>query len=473
MKVLFASSEARPFFSSGDLGEMAGGLSEALNMRGDDVRVIMPLYGDIDSEWKRRFEYVANFTVPVSWRSQYCGLFKAEVRGVLFYFLDNEYYFKRDGVYGFYDDGERFAFFSRAVLEMLSHSDFAPDVIHCNDWQTGLAPVYLNLYYRHLDKFSRIKTVFTIHDLQYQGQYGPEALEGTVGIGRENFHTIEFDGIVNYTKGAIEMADLVNTVSPTYAKEIMTPWYGHGLYEFLRLREGKLRGILNGVDTHKYDPSNDPDIAAVYDSSDFEGGKAECKKNLRDMLGLSKSDEPIIGMVTPFETQKGLDLMRYMADEILGGGLQIVITGNGEAHYRRFFDELAARHSGQFAVRPGKPPGLARQIYAGSDMFLMPSKSEPCGIAHLSAMRYGSAPIVRETGGLKDTVSDAASGGNGFTFAAYSADEMRDACFRARDMYRDREAWHKLVKRCMERDSGWSVPANEYSAMYEETMGLW
>jgi starch synthase len=452
---------------------MAGALPVALRQAGVDVRVILPLYDHVNPGLREHLGYVAGFTVPVGWRSQYCGLFEVDVRNVRFYFIDNEYYFRREKMYGFYDDNERFAYLSRAVPEALLHMDFAPDVIHCNDWQTALVPVYLNLYYRHHEKLSRVRTIFTIHDLQYQGQYGPETLEETVGIARENFHIVEFDGIVNYTKGALETSDLINTLSPTYAEEITDPWYGHGLYDFLRGKRDKLRGILNGMDVKEYNPATDADIISRYDASNFERGRALCKKNLKDIFGLAKEDAPLIGMVTPFEFQKGLDLLLYMADQLTDDGFQFAVLGRGEGHYERFFEEVAARHAGRFAVKVETSPKLARKVYAGSDMFLMPSRTEPCGLAQMLALRYGSVPVVRETGGLRDTIVNVDNDtGNGFTFTSYNADEMRDACLRGRDAYGDPEAWRKLVRRCMECDRGWTAPAKEYMNLYDDAMKL-
>jgi starch synthase len=470
MNVLFASSEARPFFTSGDLGEMAGTLPVALQKEEVDARVILPLYEGVDSNLRQRLRYVTNFTVPVGWGSQYCGLFDTYFDKVHFYFIDNEYYFKRDRMYGAYDDGERFAFFSRAILEAVPHLDFTPDVIHCNDWQTALAPVYLNLYYRHLDSHARIASVFTIHDLRYQGKYGPEAL-GVIGVGRENFHIVEFDGILNFTKAAIVMSDQINTLSPTYAHEIADSWYSHGLYDFLLGYQGKLRGILSGLDTVRYDPREDADIALKYSSSNFKRGKATCKKDLIDIFGLAKGETPVIGMVTPFDGEKGLDVLLHMADEIIKNGLRIVIAGSGFGHYEQFFGELAARHSGELAVKVGISQELASKVFAGSDMFLMPSRTEPGGLAAMRALRYGAVPIVRATGALRDIVTDAEDGvANGFTFADYSADELKDACFRARDMYADKDKWSNLVQRCMKTDNSWASRAREYAAMYDEAV---
>jgi starch synthase len=471
MNILFASSEAYPFFTSGKLGDMIGSLAVALRRLGTDVRVILPLYGDMQEEWQGQLKYIANFNVPVSWRNQYCGLFELTRQEVTYYFLDNEYYFKRQGFYGFYDDGERFSFFSRAVLETVARLDFSPDIIHCNDWQTALIPVYLNLYYRHIDKYAHIKTIFTIHDIQYQGKYGPEILDGVLGIGHEHFHLVEYDGIVNLMKGAIESADMVSVVSSGYAGEILDPWYGCGLDPFLRQRVHKIHGILSGIDRDNYNPATDAYIAAQYDADTFETGKPLCKKGLRDLFGLEEKEDPLIGMVIRFESHKGLDLLIHAAEEILDSGMQLALIGYGGGVYERFFGELAARRSGQCAVRFGFLPELARQIYSGSDMFLMPSKFEPCGLAQMIALRYGSIPIVRETGGLKDTIVEGKEG-NGFTFVSYNADELRDACFRAREAWQNKQEWKALVRRAMLCDYGWDKPSRSYLEMYQKTLGL-
>ncbi len=474
MKVLFAASEAYPFFASGGLGDVAGSLPIALKKKKVNVRVILPLYGDIPEEWREKLKYITNFTVPVGWRNQYCGLFELTRQGVTYYFLDNEYYFKRHGLYGFYDDGERYAFFSRAILETLFHVDFTPDIIHCNDWQTALVPVYLNLYYRHLEKYQGVKAVFTIHNIQYQGKYGLEILEETIGIGRKDAHIVEFDGIVNYMKGAIETADKVTTVSPTYACEILDPWYSHGLDEFLRKKQYKLCGILNGIDTDVYDPRTDKFIAMNYGAENVAAGKAACKKELREAFGLEECDAPLIGMVTRLVSHKGLDLVRHVADNLVSSGMQLVILGSGDYSFENFFKELASRHAGQFGVRIGFVPEVARKVYAGSDFFLMPSKSEPCGLSQMVALRYGSVPIVRETGGLKDTIQDSGDGtGNGFTFVSYNAYDMQAACFRAKEGYESKEGWPVLVKRCMECDFSWGRSAGQYAAMYKDVAALW
>ena len=330
MKILYASSEAAPFAKSGGLADVAGALPKALVRDGIDCRVVMPLYNDL--KFKDTLTYVTNFSVPVGWRSQYCGLFRAERDGVTFYFLDNEYYFKRSGLYGFYDDGERFAFFARAILEMLFYTDFEPDIINCNDWQTALTPVYLNLYYRHLDKFNRIKTVFTIHNIAYQGKYGLEILEDTCGIGKRDAHVVEYDGCANFMKGAIETADKITTVSPTYAGEILDPWFSHGLDGLLRQKQYKLCGILNGIDVDVFNPATDPDIAQNYDVNTFQEGKAVCKAALQDEMGLNKDGSPVMAMVTRLVGHKGVDLVRSIAEGLLQHGHALTAALHGHGH---------------------------------------------------------------------------------------------------------------------------------------------
>ena len=471
MNVLFCASEATPFAKSGGLGDVAGALPKALVKDGVDCRVVLPLYGDL--KFRDELNYVTNFSVPVGWRSQYCGLFTAVRDGVTFYFLDNEYYFKRSGLYGFYDDGERFAFFSRACLEMLFYTDFVPDVINCNDWQTALTSVYLNLYYRHLDKFSRIKTVFTIHNIQYQGKYGLDILEDTCGIGNRDAHILEYDGCANFMKGAIETADKISTVSPTYAQEILDPWFSHGLDGLLRQKQYKLCGILNGIDVVVNDPATDSALAANYDVNTVQDGKPICKKAMLEQFGMDQDGSPVMGMVTRLVGHKGLDLVRSVAEGLLQQGIQLVILGSGEHGYEAFFNDLAYRHPGRVGVYIGFNATLAQQIYAGSDIFLMPSKSEPCGLSQMVACRYGAVPVVRETGGLKDSIKDSGDGqGNGFTFANYSAHDLYQACWRAKEGYWQ-EGWMTLVKRAMSCDFSWDVSAKSYAQMYEQVVNLW
>ena len=358
MKILYAASEANPFAKSGGLADVAGALPKALVKDGVDARVIMPLYGDL--KYRDKLEYVTNYSVPVGWRSQYCGLFKADVDGVTYYFLDNEYYFKRRGLYGFYDDGERFAFFSRAVLETLFYIDFTPDIINCNDWQTALVPVYLNLYYRHLDKFNRIKTVFTIHNIAYLGKCGTDILEDTCGIGHRDQHIVEYDGCANFMKGAFETADKITTVSPTYAQEILDPWFSYGLDALLREKQYKLCGILNGIDMDANDPATDKNIPFNYSIKTFETGKAKCKEALQDRFGLHKDGSPVFGMVSRMVGMKGFDLVQSIADGLVDRGIQLVILGSGESQYENFFSDLCGRHPGRVGTYIGFEPKLPR-----------------------------------------------------------------------------------------------------------------
>lgn len=474
MKVLFAASEAYPFFASGGLGDVAGSLPIAIKRRKTDIRVILPLYSDMKPEWREKLTYLTNYTVPLGWRNQYCGLFELKYQGVTYYFLDNEFYFKRQGLYGFYDDGERFAFFSRAILETLFYLDFEPDIIHCNDWQTALVPVYLNLYYRHLEVFSSIKTIFTIHNIQYQGKYSFDILEETIGIGKENAHILEYGNCVNYMKGAIETADKITTVSPTYAREILDPWYGDGLEELLQQKQYKLCGILNGIDTTVYDPAKDKNLVANYDKKTVEKGKPKCKQEIREIFNLVENDSPIIGMVTRLVNHKGLDLVRHVAESLVQSGFQFVLLGNGEYEYENFFSSLSEKYPDMVGVHIGFVPELARKIYAGADMFLMPSKSEPCGLAQMVALRYGTVPIVRETGGLQDTITDSGDGaGNGFTFSSYNAYDMQNACERAKQGYEIKAGWKKLIERDMSCDNSWGVSAHSYIGLYKEVESLW
>ena len=363
---------------------------------------------------------------------------------------------------------------SRAILEMLFYTDFEPDIINCNDWQTALTPVYLNLYYRHLDKFSRIKTVFTIHNIAYQGKYGLDILEDTCGIGARDAHVVEYDGCANFMKGAIECADKVTTVSPTYAQEILDPWFSHGLDGLLRQKQYKLCGILNGIDVDVFNPATDPDIAKNYDAETFQDGKAACKAYLQDEFGLHKDGSPVMAMVTRLVGHKGVDLVQAIAEGLLQQGIELVVLGSGEAQYENFFNELCARNPGRVGVYIGFNAKLAQEIYAGADMFLMPSRSEPCGLAQMVSCRYGTIPIIRETGGLKDSIRDSGDGyGNGFTFANYNAHELYEACWRAKEGYWQKDGWPVLVKRAMECDFSWSNSAKSYEGLYNEVVNLW
>lgn len=474
MNVLYCTSEAAPFVMSGGLGDVAGSLPKAIKNRRVNCRVVLPLYGDIKQEYRDKMKYLTNFYVPVGWRSQYCGVFELRYNGLVYYFLDNEYYFKRNGLYGYYDDGERFAFFSRAILEMLKNIDFAPDIIHTNDWQTALVNVYINLFYRSEPKFYAIKTLFTIHNIQYQGKYGMDIVQDTLGIDKKDEHILEYGGCVNLMKAAIECADKVNTVSPTYSREILDPWFSHGLDKMLSARIYKLSGIVNGIDVKAYDPETDPVIAKNYNAQTFVEGKKACKAALREKFNLAETDEPIIAMVTRLVSHKGLDLVRHVAEYIIDSGMQMVVLGSGDWEYENFFNELASKFPGRFGTYIGFVPSLAHQIYAGADMFLMPSKSEPCGLSQMVALRYGAVPIVRETGGLKDTVTDSGDNmGNGFTFKSYNAHDMLDACLRAKEGFANAKGWQTLVKRDMQIDNSWGSSAKAYIALYNEMLTLW
>lgn len=472
MKVLYCTSEAMPFASTGGLAEVAGSLPQALRLRLIGCRVVMPLYEDIPQELRDGMKFLTSLSVPVAWRRQYCGVFETHVGGVIFYLIDNQYYFKRHGLYGHFDDAERFAFFSRAVLEMLPYIDFKPDIIHANDWQTALVPVYFSTFYADNDWFRGIKTVVTIHNIQYQGKYGEELLEDVLGMPKSALPVLQFGKCVNFIKGAIECANRVTTVSPTYATEILDPWYSHGLDSILRERKWKLSGILNGIDTALYNPETDPDIYSNYSSSDLTG-RVENKTELQKRLNLAVSEEtPLIGMVTRMVSHKGLDLVRDSLDNLLNAtDCQFVVLGSGDWEYETFFRELQGRFPGRVCACFGFIPELSHKIYAASDIFLMPSKSEPCGLAQMIALRYGSVPVVRETGGLKDSVTDSGDGeGNGFTFQNYDTDDMLRAVGRALEGYRNREGWEILVRRGMESDYSWGHSANQYIRLYRSLL---
>ncbi len=469
MKVLYVASEALPFMASGGLGDVAGSLPQALRKRLIGCRIVMPMYDGIKQELKDKMTFITSFTVPVAWRRQYCGVFEAKHNGVIYYFIDNQYYFKRDGIYGYYDDAERFAFFSRAVLEMIPYIDFKPDIIHCNDWQSALVPVYYSTMYAQAPGYENIKTVFTIHNIQYQGTYGMELIPEVLGIPAEATSVVEFGGDVNFMKGAIESANKVTTVSPSYANEILDPWYSHGLDTILNERSWKLSGILNGIDTELYNPETDKDIFFNYSADDFKA-KAKNKQKLQELMGLpQKKDTPLIGMVSRLVSHKGLDLVKGVMEELIQTtDVQFVILGSGDWQYEEFFKEMAARYPEQVAIKLGFIPSLSKKIYAGTDMFLMPSKSEPCGLSQMIALRYGSIPIVRETGGLRDSIHDSQDGeGNGFTFANYNAHEMLYTIRRAVEGYQNKKGWQILVKRAMECDNSWGKSANEYIKLYK------
>lgn len=472
MKILYASSEALPYVASGGLADVAGSLPRALVEADVDCRVVMPLYGSIQGELRDSLRYITNFFVPVSWRNQYCGVFEGVQNGVTYYLLDNEYYFRRGGgIYGHYDDAERFAFFSRAILEMLRHIDFMPDVINCNDWQTALTPVYYDIFYRYYEGMGNIKTVFTIHNIQYQGKYGMELCGDLLGIPDDKKNILEYEKCSNFMKGAIVVSDKVTTVSPTYAREILNPWFSHGLDPILAERQYKLCGFLNGIDLDTYNPETDPALPAHFNADD-KSGKAICKTELLKEMGLPDGKEPVIGIVTRLVGHKGVDLIKRVFEEMVGLGYKFVILGSGEKQYEDFFREMAYRHPDRVAVRIGFIPALAHRIYAGADMFLMPSQSEPCGLAQMVSLRYGTIPIVRETGGLKDSIIDCGGpGGNGFTFKTYNAHDMLDATVRARALYDQRMKWGRLTSHALREDFSWKRSAELYKGLYRELTG--
>lgn len=473
MKILFAVSEANPFIATGGLADVAGSLPRAIRNYQHACRVVLPLYSAIKQELRGKMKFVCNFYVNLGWRNQYCGVFEASHNGVKYYLLDNEYYFKRDGgIYGFYDDAERFAFFSKAAVEMIQYIDFEPEIIHCNDWQTAMIPVYLNLFYRQIDQYKDIKTVFTIHNIQYQGKYGMEIAADVLGLPYYAAPTMLYDGCLNMMKAAIEVSDYVTTVSPTYAREITDPWFAHGLDRLLKDHQHKLAGILNGIDTVSYNPEADPAIYENFGPDSLEK-KTVNKIELQKAMGLSQNkDVMLVGIVSRFVAHKGIDLIQYIFEELMKRELQIVALGSGDYLFESFFQEMQAKYPGRAAVKIGFLPDIARKIYAGSDVFLMPSKSEPCGLAQMVSLRYGTLPIVRETGGLKDSITDLGDElkGNGFTFKTYNAHDMLGAIDRAASLYYDRENWKQVIQKAMQSDFTWKRSAGEYISMYRKIL---
>lgn len=474
MKILFVASEAVPFAQSGGLAEVAGALPKALKEKGEDARVIMPLYECISEEARASFKFLTCFDVPVAWRTQYCGVFETEVDGVTYYLLDNEYYFKRSGLYGYYDDAERFTFFSRAVLETISRlGTFKPDILHCNDWQTALIPLYYNCFYREREGYENIKTVYTIHNIQYQGIYGKELLNEVIGISPPDYSLIDYDGLVNFSKSAVECCNKITTVSPSYADEILDPWYSFGLDNILHKNLWKMTGILNGIDVDNYNPETDKALKYHYSSSK-KANKAKCKAEIEKAFGFDhKADVPIVTLISRLVSHKGLDLVTAVIDELLyNNDVRIIVLGAGDMQYEDYFRGVASRHPDKFRLELGFNPDLARRLYAGADLFLMPSKSEPCGLSQMIALRYGAIPIVRETGGLRDSISDCGDGkGNGFTFKTYNAHDMLWAINRSIELYHgDKAAWRKLITRAMNCDNSWSKSADLYLKAYKEAM---
>lgn len=470
MKVLFATGEAGPFIRTGGLGDVAGALPQALSKNKIDVRVVLPLYEDIPSSYKNTMSFVGSCYVPLGWRKQYAGVFKLISEGVTYYFIDNEYYFKRCGLYGHYDDGERFAFFSRAVLEVLPLIEFYPDIIHCNDWQTSLVPVFLDCFYRGNQNYTPIRTLLTIHNIQFQGNYSPNIICDVLGLNANMAELVSYAGDCNFLKGGIESAAAVNTVSKTYANEILDPFFAYGLEDILRARQFKLSGVINGIDTGLYNPWTDKALFKRYSHTALEG-KAANKSGLQALLNLPQNEKkPILAMVTRLTDQKGLDLIASVLDEILCMDIQMVVLGTGEWRYENMLREYAHSYSNKLASVISFSSDLASKIYAGADMFLMPSKFEPCGLSQMIAMRYGTIPIVRETGGLSDSVPayDHTTGkGVGFTFKSYNAYDMLDAIKRAVGLFNDYKAdWQKVVANAMTQDFSWNNSAKEYIKLY-------
>lgn len=475
MQIVFASAECAPFVKTGGLGDVAGSLPAALVRAGAEVIVMVPKYATIKDEYKAQMEHFSDFYVSLGWRNEYCGLEKLEHDGVTYMFIDNERYFARDYPYGFFDDGERFAFFSKAITESLQHlpAGFECDILHCNDWQTALAPVFLREFYQGLPLYERVKTVFSIHNVAFQGQFSDTVMEDILGVAHipAAASQLRCDACsINYMLGALRYADAITTVSPTYANEIQTPEFGEGLDGVLRERSYALQGILNGIDVAGFDPATDKRIAANYTVED-RSGKAVCKAKLQEELGLEvRDDRPLMVMVTRLTRQKGLDLVMYALDRILAGGVQVAVLGTGDRDYEDGLRYFQDKYPGTMAARIEFDPALSQRMYAAADMFLMPSKFEPCGLSQIIAMRYGTLPIVRETGGLKDTVqpyNEFTGEGTGFSFTNFNGDEMGDAVFRAARLFWDnREAWNQLVTQAMSQDFSWTRSADKYLDLY-------
>ena len=472
MRILFVASESDPFIKTGGLGDVIGALPVALKNLSNDVRVIIPNYRDIKDEIKVKLKYIDNFMVKVGWRNQYCGIFEYDYEGVKFYLLDNEYYFKRSGLYGYYDDGEKFAFFSRAVLEFLKHIEWTPDILHCNDWQAAMVPVLHKLEYIKEEKFKDIKTVLSIHNLFFKGMFSPQMLSELFGYDYEVFNngSLEHNGAISFLKGGINYSDKILTVSKSYSDEIKTPEYGEGLDGLLRYREYLLEGIVNGIDYKEYNPITDKYIDFNYSLETIDN-KQSNKEVLQEKLSLTiNKDIPMIGLVSRLTHQKGCDLIVKILDELLKEDVQVVILGTGDYIYEESFKSFSNKFKNKISVNITFSNELAHKIYAASDMFLMPSLFEPCGLGQLIALRYGSIPIVRETGGLKDTIipyNEYDESGNGFSFRNYSSDELLMITRYALNIFKDKNRWNKIIKSAMETDSSWEKSAKEYMRIYK------
>lgn len=474
--VLFVASEANPYLGSGGLADVIGSLPKTLAANGEyDVRVVMPLYGDISDKYRSQMRFLMNFNVPLAWRNQYCGVFSLKADGVTFYFIDNEYYFKRSGLYGFYDDGERFAYFSKAALEMMVHLDYYPEILHCHDWQTALSVVYLKTLYANRYGYDHIKALFTIHNIEYQGKYGYDCLGDLFGLPESVKPALDYDGCLNLMKGAIQFSDRFSTVSRMYANEIKNPFFAHGLQYAICENEFKLTGILNGIDETVYNPETDEKLFRNYSADDMSG-KAVCKKELQKMLGLpEKDDAPLISIISRLVPAKGLDLVKCVIEELLAENVQVVILGKGEGDYEDYFRMLADRYSGKCRAIIAYNKDLASKIYSASDIFLMPSKQEPCGLSQMIACRYGAVPVVRATGGLFDSISpynnDMRNGGNGFVFGNYNAHEMLYVIKDAVYTFGNKDEWRGIMKRAMTTDFSWKKSSGEYEKLYDNMLG--
>lgn len=467
--VLLAASECQPFFGTGGLGDVVASLPKAINNEyGDDVEVtvILPLYDKMNSKFRDKLTYVTSFGVSLAWRKQHCGVFELVYNNTKFYFLDNEFYFKRGALYGCFDDAERFAYFSHAVLDAISVLNLNVDIIHCNDWQTALIPVYLKLHYFHRPEYSDIRTIFTIHNIEYQGNYDHAILEYVLGIDNSSWSILEYAGRLNFMKGAIVTADRVTTVSQTYSQEIMTEYYSHGLYHILRENSYKVSGIVNGIDYEEYNAENDECLFKNFTVNTIED-KMQNKEALQKMVDLNiDANVPMFAMITRLAEHKGIDLVKYALERVLSENIQVVLVGTGESHYEEYFRNLAKRYPKKVAALITFNKDLAHKVYAAADAFIMPSKSEPCGLAQMICSRYGTVPIVRETGGLADTVLDYGAGGNGFTFAAYNAEDLLYTIRRASGIFHNKEEWKALSQKVMGIDFSWKASAKKYIDLY-------
>lgn len=474
MRIAIAASEAAPFSKTGGLGDVIQALpAELARIPGNEVAVFLPYYKKVKDNPAFETEFLTSFAVNLSWRQQHVGIFrlKSRKKKLQIYFIDNEYYFGRDGIYGFYDDGERFAYFSKAVLAAMNWLEFRPEILHCHDWQTALAPIYLNAEFRSC--FPDTRTVFTIHNVEYQGKASPEFFDDVLALDEYWRGVCTYDGCINVMKGAIITSNMVTTVSSTYAEELKYPYYAHGLSGILAAKGQWMRGITNGIDTDVYNPATDKALTKNYTSADF-AGKQENKRALQQELGLNQSDAPILAMVTRLAAHKGIDLLCYIIRRLLEREIQLVIIGTGEAKFERALSQIASEYPGKMSMNLRFDPALASRVYAGSDIYLMPSKSEPCGLSQLIAMHYGTVPVVNETGGLKDTVwpyDTESKQGRGYTFRSYNGDDFLGAIDRALGLYYcARDEWNDLAKHDMEVDFSWKVPAQGYMELYADTL---